>query len=646
MTITPISQLDPVTTDYLARVDQAAGDGFAGVFQRRTYTPPNPREGWGWLMVGGIACFAVAGYFFRPQALLDVNLAVIPYVQVPALAIGLLLLWLGVRRRMRTNPPRAFRAFLFADGRYLWQVGPEQVEAIPLDQLIDVDGTHQSIGGSYLFSKLILVFQNRRTEDVLIIGRETADQLAQFLSIQATMRKSDQASLWELAQSHPEAAAAIAHKIVTGLEVSYSESIPEPRKVPASGPQPSRVRTAAPVLAALIVAGLGALTVPYLNRYLVDEHLYAATLEMDPEDFAPLDRYLALLPDGQHAAEVRAMWDDGRYAQAERNAKQRNSPVALRDYLANAGNMRHRTEAQGLINGFYDTAIRDLKSRAVGAKPGQIDQPMFDAILALLEALKQSDNPVVTVGFKPITEDAPSDEKAKEFEKLVYDLRLDQEPELKRVERSNKGTAILPRGEVFTPNQLAVRETVILDRLQTAVAKVLNTDLLAIRPAKAGERPVLEVGYQVRPTGGFHLYTATKRTDGRVTSEEIKGLLRSYKIDWTISIRPPGSDKLYDCKLASAPAKSLNYDKEEVDPVWAPYAILMFSAFYDMSNRLIQNFALEAPAAPTTFTFKAATGYRPTKDDPIQRTGRTDPFDWPDRKKEPLKVPRFGLPDR
>src|SRR5262249_35842751 len=66
-----------------------------------------------------------------------------------------------------------------------------------------------------------------------------------------------------------------------------------------------------------------------------------------------------------------------------------------------------------------------------------------------------------------------------------------------------------------------------------------------------------------------------------------------------------GTDKVHVCRLGSLPAANLNYEAAPNDPDWAPYAIILYSGFYDMSARMIRNFALDPGKAPNAFTFNA-----------------------------------------
>jgi hypothetical protein len=93
------------------------------------------------------------------------------------------------------------------------------------------------------------------------------------------------------------------------------------------------------------------------------------------------------------------------------------------------------------------------------------------------------------------------------------------------------------------------------------------------------------------------------------------GLLRGYAIAWTVTVTPPGGQSIVR-ELGSAPADSLRLEDSETAPDWAPYAVILYSAFHDFSSELILRFGLTPPPAPNVFTFDDATGTRQNLDEP------------------------------
>jgi hypothetical protein len=344
----------------------------------------------------------------------------------------------------------------------------------------------------------------------------------------------------------------------------------------------------------------------------VDDSSWARAKASAADRWDVLDKYLSRFPQGRHAQEARDLRDDRRFAFAVSRSREKRGPSPLRDYLSDKSNTRHRSEAREQVAAAYDAAIRALKQRAMLTE-ANMDADVFGAFVALLEALKDVDRPVVTVGFKATQDPEPRTREQIYLEKQIYAFKLKDVPELARIEKqSAKKTAILPLGGVFDEEQTALREGVILERLRQAVEKVLGPDILSLEAAPPGQAPLLEVGYHTFASGRLYTYTSTQKTydEYRLVREttEVKGLLRGYDVSWTITVRTPGKERVYQCKLGSEPATNLHYDSEVYDPDWAPYAIILYSAFFDMSSRLIQNFAIKPEPPPASYRFREVTG--------------------------------------
>lgn len=317
----------------------------------------------------------------------------------------------------------------------------------------------------------------------------------------------------------------------------------------------------------------------------------------------------------------RATLDDHAFRLAVQKADGENSPAGLRDYLTDpAGNQRHRDEARQRIAVFYDRAIADLKGRAA-AQEGDFNQSFFDGVVAILEGLKEADRPVVTVGFRSQVEGVEMSPERKAREDSEYADLVRQHPKLKEfADRSKDRSAILSVGQSFTSDEIANRDGVIFGRVEAAVRKAIGTDVLSLRRAEPGQEPMIEVAYHVYPTGTLFLYVVEDPglkllSVRREMKESVKGLIRAYEIDWTITVRPPNSERTYVWRLASEPMSHLRYEAEHGDPDWAPYAVVLYSAFYDMAGHLIRSFGLAPDRPPDTFTFRGTASRKTIPDD-------------------------------
>jgi hypothetical protein len=329
---------------------------------------------------------------------------------------------------------------------------------------------------------------------------------------------------------------------------------------------------------------------------------------------APLREYLDDDQNTRHRREARdrlaAFLDDPDeldFASAVKAVEAERQPRPLRDYLAGPGTRRHRREAQDKLAPFFDQALAELKARRQ-ERPAA-DGALIAAFSDLLAALKQADRPVVTVGFKGAQEDAPASQAARDKEAADYRHFLAKHPtELGRVaEASPERTAVLPRGETFEAGPTRAREAAVVDRLHAALPPEL-ADLLVLRRAEEGETPLIEVAYRVTAPGRLIVSVTNLRGPDGQTQQVIKGLMRGYDVEWTVTFRPPGRGKASVIKFPAQAALNLRYSGTTSDPDWANYAVLLYGAFHDFGGRLSKSFAVDAPPRRNNWKFADVAG--------------------------------------
>jgi hypothetical protein len=565
-------QLDSSSQDYLRHLWLTRGKQDNGVFVYRE-APSRP---WGgrWFFLA-LLLAAVVTLISRPAPYSPVILG---FQAGLSGLIFLSLAWGVVVLGRRRHGPAPVGSFTYVDGQQVWDVRGDVVTATPIESARDVNGQHRYINSAYSSSTLVIDLPGE-PRTIYFSDQALAERLLSFINTLIMLRQpSDDGRVL----TDPVLIGALAHQLTQGekrvdpdkLNLSRQIPTPFPEDRPAPARRSSWRATLTPWLGAAVVAGVAWLAFPLLN-------------------------------------------DDLRFREADHNARQQHSPTRLREYLAEPRNTLHRQEAQAAINGFYDEAIARVKKliegkkaepALIGLEGGKIDPNLSEGLLALLEALKTSDRPVVTVGFRGQEDPVPSTAEQKALEQFVYDVKLKKEAKLKDIaDRSSEKTAILPSGSTFNKEQSARREQIILTQLRTAVNKVLQADILSLAPVSEDEEPVLLVAYHSYPSGSLYTYTNTEHPRFGPETETVKGLLRGFKSDWTITVRPPGGETRM-CKLESRPALQLKYDSEPNDPDWAPYAIILYSSFDDMAARLVAGFGLDPTRPPDSYTFAQAVG--------------------------------------
>lgn len=632
-----LDELDPETLDYLRRAESEAAHVYSEV--PGVVVPggvrwfAGPRGGWEVLLVlaallfaGAVVC-AVAAPGLPAAKLRNASAGT-----ALGLGLGVLCLAAGCVRFRRPAPSGPRGDLVFADSAQLWIVRNRTVRAVEYGDDLEAAGDHSYQNGAHLFTSLV-VRTRGVVERLTLESPVRAERLLRFLNAVGRLRRLDDPTIRSLAEQGSARVGQIALYALDDLDLDHASADrlvdpPRPRACSPAAPQRGWAGVGGRATGAALV-GVGAYLVaaPAFD-YVHDERLFAKVprpVTGTPAEHATIEHYLAEHPGGRHAAETAVMRDDSAFAIAEKETAGADSPAGLRRYLAVPANTRHRAEAVEKIGAYYDRTVAELRKRAAD-NPGKIDRALMDPLTTLIGSLKGLNDPVVTVGFVAEIQPDPQTAEEKEQEQAVYLLQMRSEPRLNAVaDRAQNKSAILPYQQAFDAESVAAREKVIYERLTGAVQKAIKADVLTLRPVPPGEQPMIEVRYKIVPSGSLYLYTSTVP---ELLIKTVKGLIRGYTLKWEIVVRPPGAPEPLRYTVASQPLSALNYDPESTDPEWAPYAILLYSAFYDLSDRMIRAFALDPGPAPNAFTFRATAATKPI------------PPELPD-----FNAPRFKLPD-
>jgi hypothetical protein len=369
-----------------------------------------------------------------------------------------------------------------------------------------------------------------------------------------------------------------------------------------------------------------------------ENNIYAAAI-LGGEDYeARGNAYLTRFPEGKHVKEIQTLLDDRFFESCVKTSQQATSPEALRNYLSDKKQNRHEEEARSLLAKMYADAIRGLRERFdhLQATVDQADKSsdqgsessvaaalrvseeeseanrreILDAMVFLLETLQTSETPNVSVRFNS-TENLVSEGDIAKIESLQIEQYLAAYPQLKSLVNA-KGTAIVDLGEAFSEDQKHRRESLITDRVEAAVRRVIGPGFVKFVSEFTESAAVLDVSYKVYPSGAIYIGSKSSRDPFQYfkgnAGKTYTGLVRGYDLDWSFVVKAKESDESKEFGFESSPASELSYEERPGDPDWAPYALLMHSSFYDMSNRLIGGFGIPPSPLPRGHRFDEATG--------------------------------------
>jgi hypothetical protein len=568
------SSLPAMTREYLSRARRHAPE-------RRGPLIPNfstPQD-LGWLAIG-LAAVAYALFLIFDENLMDAPQ--VDWWPVTLFVIGCCFVCDSLNRILiRLFGKSYIGDFQYLDDSYWWEVSATEVKVTLLKGLTNLTGNHAMSNGSYQASHFKLQFPGGLIKKT-VNNKEGAEQIARHL-----------------------------YALVAGYVFSRSGEFP-------TGKRMGTWNTGATLIAGTAVFAFASafFVAPEMALYFKEETMYQRALTAKTEDRDA--KYLDAFPNGRHRAAIIVLRDERMFAAGKDTLVKNKSAQDLRRYLTIPANILHRDEATALINEHYDRAI--ARMQAIAEKTSSINGPLFNAFISLLNSMKTAPTPVVKVGFDATNEVAPAARSATaERERMVYVARMQINPELKRIESASPAhTAIIDLGGVFTREQIERRERIILDRLKSAVQSVLDADIIQLEPCAKGKagtdkpRCQIYISYRTYPSGTLYLYTKSTTINGRpVTSagpDETAGLLRGYAMKWSLAIAPDDASKPYTLQLDSSPMSQLRMNGSPDDPAWAPYAVMLYSAFHDFSNRLIGSFGMEAPRSPNRFRFDDAVG--------------------------------------
>jgi hypothetical protein len=249
---------------------------------------------------------------------------------------------------------------------------------------------------------------------------------------------------------------------------------------------------------------------------------------------------------------------------------------------------------KGLEDLFKD-ATEQLKAPPA-AKPGPEDlvpdEELRTAFLHVIEDLGAGTDGVVYVAFHNEAKlDPPEGD----------DVILLLKRSIKEVKDAfpNGDAPVVSQGKAFDAEFDRKRRDTFFKAMEEAFERVFKQKgLLTLVPlADSADRTgkiVFDVSSKAGREASYYTYTQ---------EDKVAGLLFSVKVDWEFAVFDRQGKELYRRKTASNPALNLKYRSTAKDPTWAPYSVMMDSAYYNYCRDVTARFGLTPPEERTEFSF-------------------------------------------
>ena len=224
----------------------------------------------------------------------------------------------------------------------------------------------------------------------------------------------------------------------------------------------------------------------------------------------------------------------------------------------------------------------------------------FGAVLTDLSRARDSN---VYVSFQNTANLAPP----KDFDKMIKEFQRD--PQV-LVDFPKGNAPVIDPGNAFSPAFDNKRRQTFLAAMTESFGQVFDGQLLTLVPLDKGAdkkgKIVIEVTSAIVRDNDVFLYTSS---DTGV--KKLVGFLMSFQVEWTFQLIDRNGKVLYKAKPAISRPSDAKFDTGPGDPDWAPYSVMMDSAYYNYSREVTGRFGLVPPPKKDYFVYSGADSAPP-----------------------------------
>lgn len=257
-----------------------------------------------------------------------------------------------------------------------------------------------------------------------------------------------------------------------------------------------------------------------------------------------------------------------------------------------------KDDAIKALKTFYDAGKEKMFANRSGSTEFPIDNGLREGFAVVIDELAKSKDPNVYVVFKN-----NADLSEPPLQKKALQLMLD-DPQIRQAYPKGNPPEI-PKGDAFSPQYDSRRRATFIEAMKESFGKVFEGELLTLVPLEANadrkKKIVIEVSSSIRRVPDYFIYTTGGDSP---TTKRVAGLLFNFEVDWDFELFSGTGRSLYKAPKTTSQPSDAKFDSGDNAPDWAPYSIMMDSAYFNYSREVTGRFGLIPPPKKDYFIFQ------------------------------------------
>lgn len=331
-----------------------------------------------------------------------------------------------------------------------------------------------------------------------------------------------------------------------------------------------------------------------------EQKLYDELSEDDARAADWIERYQKTIPEEFQREDWRLMWMKARVREAK-TAKNAGELRTVVNEVTGAKDEKALKPAKKLavaaLRELYDAGKAKMYTPAkTGSAPEfSVDDALRTAFGAVLEDLSHAKDANVHVAFTNTAELAPPD-------KMDLAIQANREDPEVLAQFPKKDAPVIDPGDAFSSSFDKRRRATFMTAMTESFSQVFDGQLLTLVPveteADKKDKLLIEVSSRLYRVPDVFVYTSS-----RTGTKKVTGLLYSFEVEWRFAIKDREGKILYNAPPVISRPSDAQFSTEPGDPDWAPYSVMMDSAYYNYSREVTGRFGLVPPAQKAVFAY-------------------------------------------